>query len=211
VYDADAKIKEITDKFVQQFFSMTATEECTMTPERNDGKKKKGEQSGGAEEFGKHETRTVRPKRNISRSEDTPDRKLIRQEIKETQIKKAEQVNIGRAKFSKDRKDPLEVGDIGTISTSYVKKAPIKYLPVMVTSIIEKNQTIKYCMACKEGHLQGNYGRNELMHHRKYTSKILRIDPNTPNFKKTLTIQDACKSFFNVTSCNCKGDCSYTS
>jgi hypothetical protein len=82
-YDADAKIKEITDKFVQQFFSMTATEECTMTPEGNDGKKKKGEQSGGAEEFGKHETRTVRPKRNVSRSEDTPDHKQIRQKIKE--------------------------------------------------------------------------------------------------------------------------------
>ncbi len=217
VYDADAKIKEITDKFVQQFFSTTATEECTttpectMTPEQNDGKKRKGEQSGGAEEFGKHETRTVRPKRNVSRSEDTPDHKQIRQKIKEAQIKQAEKVNIGRAKFSKDRKDPLEVGDICTVSTSYVKKAPIKYLPVMVTWISEKNKTIKYCVACQEGHLQGNYGRNELMHHRKYTNEILPIDPNTPNFKNNLTIQDACKSFFNVTSCNGKGDCSYMS
>jgi hypothetical protein len=222
-YDADAKIKEITDNLVQHIFSTTATEECSTTPkrtmtpecattpERSDGKKRKGEQSGGPEEFGKHETRTVRPKRNVSRSEDTPDRKVIRQEIKEAQIKQAGQVNLGRAKLSKDRKDPLEVGDICTVSTTYVKKAPIKYLPVMVTSISERNKTIKYCVACKEGHLQGNYGRNELMHRRKYTSEILRIDPNTPNFKKNLTIQDACKSFFNVTSCNCKGDCSNTS
>jgi hypothetical protein len=125
------------------------TPECTTTPERNDGEKRKGEQSGGAEEFGKHETRTIRPKRNVSRSEDTSDHKLIRQEIKEAQIKQAEQVNIGRAKFSKDRKDPLEVGDICTVSTSYVKKAPIKYLPVMVTLISEKNKTIRYCVACK--------------------------------------------------------------
>jgi hypothetical protein len=87
----------------------------------------------------------------------------------------------------------------------------MKYLPVMVTSISEKNKMIKYCVACKEGYLEGNYGRNELMHCKKYTSKILQIHPNTPNFKNDLTIQDACKSFLNLASCNCKGDCSNTS
>jgi hypothetical protein len=73
----------------------------------------------------------------------------------------------------------------------------------MVTSISEKHEMIKYCVACKEGHLQGNYSRNDLMHHRKYTSKILQIHPNTPNFKNNITIQDARKSFLNVTLYNC--------
>jgi hypothetical protein len=37
-YNADAKIKDITDKCVQQIFSTTVTKECTTTPERSDKK-----------------------------------------------------------------------------------------------------------------------------------------------------------------------------
>jgi hypothetical protein len=163
-YNADSKIKEITDKCVQEFFSATAMNECNKTPEQNEGKKRKCDESGSAEEIGKQETRTVRPKRHVSRSEDAPNRKQIIQEIKEAQIKQAEKVNIGRAKLSKDRKDPLEAGDICTISTANVKKAPFKFLPVMVTLICQKHEAMKYCVSCKEGHLDGSYGRNDLMH-----------------------------------------------
>jgi hypothetical protein len=38
-YNADAKIKDITDKCVQQIFSTTVTKECTTTPERSDKKR----------------------------------------------------------------------------------------------------------------------------------------------------------------------------
>jgi hypothetical protein len=80
----------------------------------------------------------------------------------------------------------------------------------MVTSISSKNEKMAYSLACKEGHLEDNYARNDLMHRKKYTSKILLINTDTPNFKNNITVQEACKSFLNVTSCNCEGDCSNT-
>jgi hypothetical protein len=152
----------------------------TATGESNDSKmpttKKRKATSSGTPEQSEHNKRQARPPKKFSATEDSPDRKIIRDKMREAQVKQAEKVNRRRVKLSKDRKDPLEVGDICTVSTAGVKKAPFKYLPVMITSVDSDKNTVQYCVGCKDGTLNVKFGRNDLMHRKKYTNDILQIN-----------------------------------
>ena len=59
------------------------------------------------------------PSKEFSMTEDSPDRKRLRAEVKEAKMKQADKVNKLRMKkgLKHERKDPLDVGDICTVST----------------------------------------------------------------------------------------------
>jgi hypothetical protein len=74
-YDADSKIKEITDRCIEQIYFRTKMDKSMMSPEMKQHTKRKCAPSGSPDVKVKEGTRAVRLKRNIFRSEDTPDRK----------------------------------------------------------------------------------------------------------------------------------------
>jgi len=180
-YDAESLLLELHNKCVEKVLQNATdnSKSCTMTAtgESNDSKmpatKKRKATRSGTPEQSERNKRQSRPPKKFSATEDTPDRKIIRDEMREAQVKQAEKVNRRRAKLSKDRKDPLEVGDICTVSTAGVKKEPFKYLHVMITSVDSDKNTVQYCFACKDGTLNVKFGRNDLMHrkkiHKRYT------------------------------------------
>jgi hypothetical protein len=79
-------------------------------------------------------------------TEDSPCRKRIRSEVRDAKIKQAEKVNRLQSKkvLKHDRKDPLEVGDICTVSTQGLKKVYFPYLPVIITTVSNKGETKRY-------------------------------------------------------------------
>jgi hypothetical protein len=64
-------------------------------------------------------------RKGIFMTEDSPTQKKFRKEVKDAKMKQAEKVNrLGRTKASKySRKEPVEVGNICTISTQGLKKS----------------------------------------------------------------------------------------
>jgi hypothetical protein len=66
-------------------------------------------------------------------------------------VKQAEKVNrLRRTKASNYiRKDPLEVGDICTVSTQGIRKVYYPHLPVLVTGTSMKGDVTKYTLASK--------------------------------------------------------------
>jgi hypothetical protein len=76
-----------------------------------------------------------RRRKGISMTEDSPNWKKMRKQVKDAKVKQAEKANrLRRTKAVKySRKDPLEVGDICTVSTQGLKKIYVPHLPVFVT------------------------------------------------------------------------------
>ena len=205
-YDVDAELQKVVDKY---------TNEILVT-----GKKKQF----NTEECKKLDNQTPIPKtpESITRrstrssdrksSNDSPGRGRIREGVKEAKIKQANRVNDLRDRKSKGKvKTPLEAEDICTISIPKTIKSAVKNLPVMVTEVAYKRQGVRYKVCSRHGHLAGTFSRSEVAHRKNYTKDILKIDSSVEDFKKKLTLQQACQEFSNITGCNCVTDCSTAS
>ncbi len=79
----------------------------------------------------------------------------------------------------------------------------MKNLPVMVTDVVHKREGVCYTVCSRHGHLAGTFSRSELAYRKKYTKEILKIDFSMQEFKKELSVQQACHEFSNVSGCNC--------
>jgi hypothetical protein len=151
------------------------------------------------------------PRKVFTMTEDSPCRKRIRLEVKEAKEKQAEKVNALRRKKvgALQRKEILDVGDICTVSTQFLKKTYFPYLPVMITAVNTKPGDVNvYNVASKHGYIRGTFMRDDLIHHKNYTAQILNYSTEVEGFKKNLSLQKACDELALGTSCNCSGDCS---
>jgi hypothetical protein len=97
-----------------------------------------------SDESNKKPSGTMKGKRKREASsslpmEDSPNRKKIRMQVMESKKKEAVKVNTMRKKKvnAEQFKDPLEIGDIGTISTDDLKSKYFPYLPVLITGIVK--------------------------------------------------------------------------
>jgi hypothetical protein len=97
-----------------------------------------------SDESNKKPSSTMKGKRKRGASssvpmEDSPNRKKIRMQVMESKKKQAVKVNKMRKKKAnaEEFKDPLEIGDIGTISTDDLKSKYFPYLPVLITGIVK--------------------------------------------------------------------------
>jgi hypothetical protein len=150
------------------------------------------------------------PSEEISMTEDSPDRKRLRAEVKEAKMKQADKVNKLRMKngLKHERKDPLDVGDICTVSTQGLKKVYFPHLPVIITAVSYKGETKRYSVATKQGHIRGTYGRKDLQYRKNYNGHILGFNVEAEGFKRNLSLQETYNEVALNTHCNCKGDCS---
>ena len=71
--------------------------------------------------------------------EDSPNRKKIRMQVLESKKKQAAKVNKMQKKKANagEIKDPLDIGDICTISTDDLKEKYFPYLPVLITGVTQ--------------------------------------------------------------------------
>jgi hypothetical protein len=83
-----------------------------------------------------------------------------------------------------------------------VKKVPLKYLPVMIKSLATEKQTKHYCIACKEGTLNGIYNKEENFSCIQRNTE--ERHPNLPLFRRSITFHETRLEFMNATSYNCK-------
>ncbi len=122
----------------------------------------------------------------VSMTEDSPCRKRIRSEVRDAKIKQAEQASrIQNKKIIKHaRKDPLEVGDLCTVSTQGLKKLYFPYLPVIITTVTNKGETKRYSVATKQGPIRGTHRRCDLPYRKNYNGEILGFSVDKPGFKK---------------------------
>ncbi len=150
------------------------------------------------------------PRRSISMTEDRPNQKKMRIEVKNAKVKQVEKVNrLRRMKAAKySRKDPIAVGDICTVSTQGLKKVSFPHLPVLITGTSMKGDVTKYTVASKFGYLRGTFVRRDLSHRKNYTVPILNLDPEVDGLKENLSLQDACNELALGVTGNCSGDCS---
>lgn len=124
-------------------------------------------------------------------------------------MKQAEKMNRLRSKkgLQHERRDPLEVGDICTVSMQGLKKVYFPYLPVIITTVTNKEEIKRYSVATKQGHIRGTYGRKDLQYRKNYNGKILGFNVDKPGFKK-ISLQEACNEIALNAQCNCTGNCS---
>jgi hypothetical protein len=84
-------------------------------------------------------------------TEDSPTWKKMRKAVKVAKVKQAEKVNRlrGTKGIKYSRKDPLEVGDICTVSTPTqgLRKIYFLHLPVLDTGTSLKGDVTKYTVA----------------------------------------------------------------
>ena len=74
-----------------------------------------------------------------------------------------------------ERKDPLDVGDICTVSTQGLRKVYFKNLPVTITAVSRKEDLLRYSIATKQGHIRGTNGRKDLQYRKDYNDQILHF------------------------------------
>jgi hypothetical protein len=108
-------------------------------------------------------------------------------------------------------KSPLESEDVCNIFILKNIKSAVKNLPAMVTDVVHKREGVCCKVCSRHGHLAGTFSRSELAYKKNYTKEILKFDSSMEEFKKKLSLQQACHKFSNVTRCNCVADCSMAS
>jgi hypothetical protein len=91
----------------------------------------------------------------------------------------------------------------------------IKNLPVMITQVLyyKASDTMRYKLCCKEGLLQGTYGRGELRPQDHLTANLMGINVSQRDDKaQTLTPYQAHDRYLKIggknRSCRCRTDCS---
>jgi hypothetical protein len=86
-----------------------------------------------------------------STTQDSPSRKKVRVDVMEAKLKQAEKVNKHRQvnALKLNRKDPLDMGDICTISMSGLKKVHFPHFPVMITNVSLQGNLKVYTIASK--------------------------------------------------------------
>lgn len=90
----------------------------------------------------------------------------------------------------------------------------IKNLPVMITQVIyyKQSDSMRYKLCCKDGVLQGTYGRGELEPHPYLTAEVMGIKYSQLDKKVTLTPYQAHDRYLKIggrnRSCRCRTDCS---
>ncbi len=124
-------------------------------------------------------------------------------------IKQADKVICLQLKkgLKHERKDPLDVGDICTLSTQGLRNMYFKHLPVIITTVSGKEEMLRYSIAAKQG-LRGTFGWNDLQYRKNYNGQILGFNVEEEGFKKSLSLQDVCNKEALNTYYNCTGDCS---
>ncbi len=82
-------------------------------------------------------------------------------QVMESNKKQAVKVNKMRKKKAnaEEFKDPLEIGDICTISTDDLKTKYFPYLPVLITGIVKGHHTNKYSEAARHGYIKCYFDR----------------------------------------------------
>lgn len=90
----------------------------------------------------------------------------------------------------------------------------IKNLPVMITQVMyyKQSDTMRYKLCCKEGLLQGTYGRGELEPQAHLTGNLMGINVSKLDKAQTLTPYQAHDRYLKIggknRSCRCRTDCS---
>ncbi len=205
-YDVDAELQKLVVKYMNEILvtgknKKCNTEECKKLDNLTPIPKTP-------------EIVTSRSTRSSDRksSNDSPCRGRIREGVKEAKIKQANRVIDLHARKGKGKeKTTLESEDICTISIPKTIKSAVKNLPVMVTDVVHKRESVRYKVCSRHGHLAGTFSRSELANRKKYTKDILKIDSSMEEFNKKLTLQQASQEFSNITRCNCVTDCSIAS
>lgn len=134
-------------------------------------------------------------------------------QVMESKKKQAVKVNKMRKKKAnaEEFKDPLEIGDICTISTDDLKTKYFPYLPVLITGIVKGHHTNKYSVAARHGHIKGYFDRQDLKYREHLNAEIVHIDTEVDGFKEKLSLQEACDELAVGCICHCKGDCAKNS
>jgi hypothetical protein len=190
-YDVDEELQKLVDKYRKELLDKARIIPLTRTPTQK------------TPENDRSSTRGSRRSSN-----DSPGRGRMREGVKEAKVKQANRVNAWRARKANGTiKSPLELGDICTINVPRTIKSSVKNLPVMVTELVHKRDGVRYKVCTKHGHVAGTFSRSEVAYRRHYNKDIVKIDPTIENFKKKLTLQQACQEFSNITGCNCITDC----
>ena len=111
-------------------------------------------------------------------------------QVMESKKKQAVKVNKMRKKKAnaEELKDPLEIGDICTISTDDLKKKYFPYLPVVITGIVKGHHTNKYSVAARHGYIKGYFDRQDLKYREQLNTEIVHIDTEVDGIKEKLSL-----------------------
>jgi hypothetical protein len=133
-------------------------------------------------------------------------------EVLESKKKQAAKNKMRKNKANaKELKDPLEKGDICTISTNDLKTKYFPYLPVLITGVIMGCHAIKYSVASRHGYLKGHFDRQDLKYREHLNAEIEHIDTEVDGFRQKLSLQEACDELAVGCICHCRGDCAKNS
>jgi hypothetical protein len=205
-YDVDAELQKIVEKYTNIVLVKGRKQECI------EGERKKLDNITPAPKTPDSITKRSTRSSDKKSTNDSPGRGRMREGVKEAKVKQANRVNDLRAgKGQRKVKSPLESEDICTISIPKTIKSTVRNLPVLVTDVVHKREGICYKVCNRHGNLTGTFSRSELAYRKKYTKEILQIDSSVEEFKKKLTLQQACLEFNNISGCNCVTDCAMAS
>ena len=143
-------------------------------------------------------------------------RKCMERVASQEQAKQAEAVNRYRRWEGGEH---LAQGTVCLLKISEEKNSiGIKDLPVVITKVkyYKKSDSIRYKVACKNGHLQGTYSRGELTPQEHVTAKLMGITSADVelNHTKPLKPLQAHSRYLQIggkqQKCRCKTDCRFS-